>query len=215
MTDDQPRHDAATGIDLSRPVATTPDSEFTLSIDDAAALYERAGHPRTPRSIQRYCAKGHIEYRRMETPFGEKFLITPASVMKHIAYIEEVRPVATSRDLSRHAATYVAGENKEMEEQQEAATDIDQPRQAATTVDLSRPVADTRIVDLLERENEFLRTQIAVKDTQISELQERAHETNSLINGLQRLLAPLLSAPERTRESAERLRNFEDEQPRQ
>jgi hypothetical protein len=39
-----------------------------------------------------------------------------------------------------------------------------------------------------------------VKDTQIAELQERAHETNSLINGLQRLLAPLLSAPERDRD---------------
>jgi hypothetical protein len=31
-------------------------------------------------------------------------------------------------------------------------------------------------------------------------LQERAHETNALINGLQRLLAPLLSAPDRTRD---------------
>jgi hypothetical protein len=31
-------------------------------------------------------------------------------------------------------------------------------------------------------------------------MQERAHETNTLINGLQRLLAPLLAAPERVRD---------------
>src|ERR1700690_2329645 len=91
--------------DESRPVATTPDSEFTLSIEEAALRYEHAGPPRTDRSIQRYCAKGHLDCRRIETSFGDKYLITPESVAKHIAYIEEVSPVATSRDLSRHVAT--------------------------------------------------------------------------------------------------------------
>src|SRR5664280_2738132 len=91
--------------DQSRPVATTPDTEFTLTIDEAAVRYEHAGHPRTPRSIQRYCAKGHLDCRRIETPFGEKYLITPASVAKHIAYIEEVSPSATGHDVSRPVAT--------------------------------------------------------------------------------------------------------------
>ena len=68
-----------------------------------------------------------------------------------------------------------------------------------------RPVAaENRIVELLERDNEFLRGQIAVKDKQISEMQERAHETNTLINGLQRLLAPLLAAPDRARGDIDR-----------
>jgi hypothetical protein len=44
--DDQPRH-----------VATSPD-EYSLTIEEAALRYEHAGHPRTTRSIQRYCAKG-------------------------------------------------------------------------------------------------------------------------------------------------------------
>jgi hypothetical protein len=201
MSDDKERQEAATSTDLSRHAATTPDSEFTLSIDEAAALYERAGHPRTPRSTQRYCGKGHLDYRKMETPFGEKFLITPASVMKHIAYIEEVRPVATSRDMPRHAATGVAAEINEIEPLRKAATGTDKSRQAPTEPELSRLVAaDTRIIELLERDNEFLRGQIAVKDSQIAEMQERAHETNTLINGLQRLLAPLLAAPERVRD---------------
>src|SRR6202167_561736 len=91
--------------DLSRPVATSDDSDFTLTIDNALERYSRAGLPRTPRSIQRYCAKGHLQCRLIETEFGEKYLIAPGSIDKHIAYIEEVRLAATSPDLSRHAAT--------------------------------------------------------------------------------------------------------------
>jgi hypothetical protein len=201
MSDDNTRQ-AATDDDLSRPVATTTNSDFTLSIEDAAVLYERAGHPRTSRSIQRYCAKGHLDYHRMETPFGEKFLITPESVMKHIAYIEEVRPIATGRDLPRHAATDVAGKINEIVAAREAATGADYRRQPLADLELSRPVAaETRVIELLERENELLRSQLTVKDNQIGELQERAHETNSLINGLQRLLAPMLAGPERARDN--------------
>src|SRR5438270_6359664 len=101
MTDDQ-----------SRPVATSPDSDFILSIDEALERYAKAGHPRTPRSIQRYCAKGHLECRLLETSFGEKYLITPESIDKHIAYIDEVTPT-TGRDQSRLVATPVAGTNKD------------------------------------------------------------------------------------------------------
>src|SRR5215208_2986653 len=77
--------------DQPRPVATSPDSDYSLSIEDALALYARAGLPRTPRTIQRYCANSHLDCRRVEIPYGEKYLITPASVTKHIAYIEETR----------------------------------------------------------------------------------------------------------------------------
>src|SRR5580704_2878986 len=167
--------------DLSRPVATTPDSEFTLTIDDALERYAGAGLPRTPRSVQRYCAKGHLDCRRIETQFGEKYLISPSSVDKHIAYIEEVRPVATSRDVPRQVATTVVPQESHDEERQEAAT----------SPDLSRQVA-TQYVQRLEGENEFLRQQIGVKDDQIKDLTERARETNHLIAGLQKMLTPLL-----------------------
>ena len=167
--------------DLSRPVATSPDSDFTLTIDEALERYARAGLPRTPRSIQRYCAKGHLDCRRIETQFGEKYLISPASIDKHIGYIEEVRPVATGRDEPRHVATDVAAHDSH-----------DEPRQEApTSPDLSRRVA-TEFVARLESENGFLRQQIGVKDEQIKDLTERARETNHLIAGLQRMLTPLL-----------------------
>jgi hypothetical protein len=178
--------------DLSRPVATSDDSDFTLTIDDALERYSRAGLPRTPRSIQRYCAKGHLQCRLIETEFGEKYLITPASVDKHIAYIEEVRIAATSPDLSRHAAT-------SRDTSRPVATTVvpeeshDEPRQGGT--DQSRPVA-TAYVERLESENEFLRGQIGAKDRTIEALLERDRETNHLIAGLQKMLTPLLGRPE-------------------
>jgi hypothetical protein len=101
----EPRYHARMTDDLSRLVATSPDSDFILSIDEALDRYARAGLPRTPRSVQRYCAKGHLDCRRVETSFGEKYLISPASIDKHIAYIDEVRSVATGRDTD---ARYVA-----------------------------------------------------------------------------------------------------------
>jgi len=154
--------------------------------------YARAGLPRTPRSIQRYCAKGHLDCRRIETSFGEKYLISPASVDKHIAYIEEVRPVATGRDAPRQVATSIAGEKKEKEPREETPTGGDQPRPVATGRD-----NDVRYVARLEDDNQFLRGQLAVKDKTIDALLERDRESNILVGQLQQLLAPLLSAPDR------------------
>lgn len=178
MTTDQPRL-----------VATSSDSEFTLTIEDALSLYAEAGIPRTPRSIQRYCAKEHLSSRRIETEFGEKYLITPASVEKHIAYIKEVTP-ATSRDVPRLVATTVVAEIAGDRPRQEAPTSSDLPRPAATALP-----EESRYVGALERENEFLRGQVTVKDIQIKEMTERARETNVLIGGLQKMLSPLLGRP--------------------
>lgn len=186
--------------DQPRPVATPPDTEFSLSIDEALSRYVAAGLPRTPRSIQRYCALGHLECRRIDTAFGEKWLVTPASVERHIAYIKEVTP-ATGRDLSRPDATGRDTVAALSPVNDNAATPSDEPRQAAKDADTSRPVAtsaDTdRYVSRLEEENAFLRGQITVKDVQIKDLTERARETNHLIAGLQRMLSPLLGSSDR------------------
>ncbi len=179
MNDDQPRHDAA-----------SDDTEYSLSIEDAAALYERAGLPRTLRTVQRYCAKGHLDSHRVETAYGEKYLITPASVVKHIAYIEEVRQTTASRGEPRSVATAQDHETRHSEDTEGAATGRDEPRQTVAEAE-----AVSRYAARLEGENDFLRGQIAVKDDQIKDLTERARETNHLIAGLQKMLTPLLGRP--------------------
>jgi hypothetical protein len=184
--------------DLARHPATPPDSEFTLSIEEALEHYARAGYPRTPRSIQRYCAKGHLVCRLVETSFCEKYLITPDSVAKHLAYVDEVTPT-TGRDASRTVATSRDIAEAEVSTAEAHATSSDQSRLVAPSPDMSRYVAR------IESENEFLRGQIGVKDTQIKELSERAMETNVLIGGLQRMLTPLLGNFERREKGATRV----------
>lgn len=207
--DDQPRH-----------VATGLDSDFTLTIDETVERYARAGLPRTPRSVQRYCANGHLDARLIETPFGQKYLISPASVDKHIAYIQEIAD-STGRDMARPFAPEQTPYQQRDTVRHEPATSPDEPRPVATPVapqfsmhDTPRPPAtpaptqhdeprhvasattDDRYVSRLESEVDFLRGQVATKDAQIKELTERSRETNVLIGGLQRMLAPLLGSPD-------------------
>lgn len=156
-----------TGPDTSRPVATSPD-QYTLTIEDVAKRYEHAGHPRTLRSIQRYCFKGHLDCLRQETTFGDKYLITPESVARHISQIEELSS-ATNRDVSR-----------------QVATDNDMPPRYVAQLE--------REVERLNEDRNFLRDQIKTKDTQIAALLDRDHETNILVQGLQRMLSPLLGS---------------------
>ncbi len=127
----------ATSSDLSRPVAADAVTDFTLSLEEVAERYARAGHPRTLRSLQRYCANGHLDARKIATATGDKYLVTPQSVARHIAQTEELTPfdtVATIRDLSRPVATIPATEIPQATApalQPEAATEPDKPRLVA------------------------------------------------------------------------------------
>lgn len=187
----------ATRHDQTRHDATGPDHDYTLTIDEVAERYAAAGLPRTPRTIQRYCAKGDLDARKVTTTMGDKYLVASYSVARHIGQITEViaftqslgqhdtsRPDATAHDLTGHVTTH-------RDEQSDPA-----PQSAAKV-----EPADTRYVNLLENENNFLREQIGIKDGQIKELSERSRETNFLIKGLQDLFLALQPArKEATRE---------------
>jgi hypothetical protein len=184
------RYHPAMADDQSRTVATRPDSDYSLSVDEALDRYATAGHPRTPRSIQRYCAKGHLECRLVETPTGEKYKIAPDSLERHINYIEEVTP-ATSRDVARPFTPSRDNIEVPTAAENEPPASHDEQRPVATSPDLSR------YVSRLEGDVDFLRSQLAVKDEQIKDLTERARETNHLIAGLQKMLTPLLGPSQR------------------
>jgi hypothetical protein len=180
--------------DMSRPTATE-DDKHTLTIEHVADLYSAGGHPRTIRTLQRYCVTGHLDCLKAPTKLGDMYLVTQESVARHVAELTEISAttsVATDRGEPRPTATIDAAEFAH-----------DEPAKTITTIaDTSRPTAtdrdhDGRYVARLEGEVEFLRGQVGTKDAQIKELTERSRETNVLIGGLQRMLAPLLSTPEK------------------
>jgi hypothetical protein len=191
-----------TGRDAPRPAATTGDNDFTLTIDEVSERYATAGHPRTIRTLQRYCVSKHLDAQKIATTLGDKYLVTPQSVARHIAQIEELRPldtVATDRDEPRHVATPVAEEELSPEAQTPSATGDDSLRQATTPIgDMSRYVERLeREVEQAKDERDFLREQIDRKDRTIDALIERDRETNYLVRGLQEMLSPLLGPARR------------------
>ena len=163
----------------SRPDAPLDDNEYTLTIDDVAERYARAGHPRTIRRLQKYCARGDLQCRKVETAFGEKYLVTAISVDHHIGQIVDAL-AASGRVRARPDASEGAKQESHNSEAIEVA-----PAHAPTRPDA--PDFQARYLDHLEKENSFLREQNTV-------LLERVKETNILTGRLQEMLTPLLGA---------------------
>src|ERR1700682_4589342 len=86
--------------DQPRPDAPPDEHGYLLSVEEAADRYAAAGHPRTIRAIQKYCARGDLESQKVETTYGSRYLITPTSIDRHIAMIME-RSQATGREQPR------------------------------------------------------------------------------------------------------------------
>jgi hypothetical protein len=181
-----------------RPDANDDERAYTLTVEEAAARYEAAGHARTMRAIQKYCARGDLDCIKEETTYGQRYRITPASVVRHIEQIEQVSQ-ALGRGHPRTDASVRVPEVLGETEHHDDASVREQPRPAAP---------DDRYVGLLESENVFLRDQIDRKDhqieqrdTQIEAMIERDRETNILIEQLQRRI-PMLAQPERRADAA-------------
>ena len=82
-------------------------------------------------------------------------------------------------------------EEPDKTERHTSTTISDEPRHVATSTDLTE-----KYIARLEGEVAFLREETITKNAQIKELTERSRETNLLIGGLQRMLAPLLGSPD-------------------
>ncbi len=176
-----------------RPDANADERAYTLTVDEVLLRYEAAGHARTSRAIQKYCARGDLDCLKEETTYGRRYRVTPASVVRHLEQIEQTSQTA-GREQPRPDATVRVFQNETNTERKDDASVREQPRTAAP---------DDRYVGLLESENAFLRDQIGRKDhqieqrdTQIEAMIERDRETNILIEQLQRRI-PMLAQPER------------------
>ena len=119
-------------IALPRPAAPLDESAYTLTIDAAADRYAAAGFPRPARRLQKYCARGDLECRKVETSSGERYIITPESVDRHIAYIKETSDAA-GRAPARPDAPERATEVKQEIVLTEDAAEPVQPRPLLTS----------------------------------------------------------------------------------
>jgi hypothetical protein len=188
------------------------DREYKLTIEEAANIYMQSGHPRTNRAIQKYCSVSKLDCRKVETEIGEKYLVAPYSVTRHIAYINEITR-ANVREHSRTDATVRPLDNIDSLPKTETTNDDEQRRTATTDGEHSRTFAaqDDRYVQRLEGDVEFLRGEIQIKNTQIKDLTERARETNILIHGLQKMLSPLLGSGNDRSDHGDTFRKGEDD----
>ena len=87
----------------ARPAAPSDAHHYTLTVEETAERYENAGVPRTIRRIQKYCARGDLDCKKVETDFGEKYFISEESINRHIAQIKDAQDAA-GRAQSRPAA---------------------------------------------------------------------------------------------------------------
>ncbi len=81
-------------INLARPDAPTDAPIYSVTVEEAAAQYEKAGIPRTIRRIQKYCARGDLDCKKLETDAGEKYFITALSIERHVAQILDAQAAA-------------------------------------------------------------------------------------------------------------------------
>jgi hypothetical protein len=196
--------------DTSRQDATGPDYDYSLAIEEAADRYAAAGHPRTHRSVQRYCANGHLDCRKVTTLLGDSYRVAPYSIARHIAQINEAISVSGDhygRDTSRQDATFVAQQNQSEPVATTGDNGGDIARYVATGRDESQersgdppPIieANAKYVEQLEKRIEekdevisLIRDELKVKNTQIADMSARAREGNILMDGLRNLVLQL------------------------
>jgi hypothetical protein len=157
---------------LSGQERPEPDKQFSMTVEEASALYAKLGHPRNPRSVRRFCQHGKLLCVETQTDnFTKAYLIDSASVERHVREIEE------TYSRSRPA---------------EAGQDRLSPANDRPHISPPTTMASDRYVELLEKVNAAQADEIKIKNEQITALLERDRETNFIIRGLQTMLGPLL-----------------------
>jgi hypothetical protein len=205
-------------IDESRHDATKRDELHTMTVRELEVMIVAARILISHRQILRHCKAGTFDAKKLPAANNvEEWFIAPGSVEKGIADIKTLQEHRARRDATRPDTTLAVALEKNnnfdndtsshdalrrvMTDRENMVDDGSQRHDIAHSVpndpDMSRPVASgeaptSRYVALLERDNEFLRVQVAKKDDQIQDLSKRFGETQSLLGAMQRMFAPLL-----------------------
>lgn len=65
-------------------------SHYSLTIEDAVLMFQEAGLPRTKRSIQKACKRGHLDCTLSDTDTGQRYFITEDSVRRRIDELNQI-----------------------------------------------------------------------------------------------------------------------------
>lgn len=161
-----------TSPDVLRQVASNTTSphkpyrdmtRYTLSVEQVVQRFADAGVPRSPKSIQRYCKDGHLEYVEVDTEKNSKFLINPVSVERRITEVKQAKNVSKSvGDMSQHVATVP---------EKDVATSPDSSRQQVS--EQARETYKQKVsVGISDHEREMYERLLDAKEEQINLLQK-------------------------------------------
>lgn len=195
---DAPHRDAA-AVDMVEEL------RHSLSLDQVGNIYAERGFPRSQRSLQRFCASGHLDCTKVATTTGDRYLVAPYSVDRHLTQLAQLAATeaATRPAVSRQFATPVALQNADAPNHDDSRHD---DRQPATSADMTPPGADERrdtshLVDQLEKridekndEIKFLREELEDRRNQIRGMKSIIDGQNTLLEAINRSTAPVFRA---------------------
>lgn len=148
-----------------------PDDVDLLTVQEAVALLTERGLPRNIRTVQKYCHRRALKCYRTPTENGVRYLIDRTSIDRMIDASVQQAPTGIE-----------TAEPQQAQGTPRMAPERPQERQYGPE---ASPMVDDRVTAILERENAFLRDQVAVKDRQLEAANARLSEANVLNQNLQ------------------------------
>jgi len=173
---DQSRHDVSSDEGEHQPM------ENWVDIQQAEVLLREHGVSRTTRTIQRFCQKGDLRSRLVPTETGSRYIIDETSIE---ALAKKLRETLPGNNNLRNIGERPDAKNFHNPSENQTAVEgtISQDAHMQEIV-----VLKNQHIELLQSQLATANNQIAMKDEQIGEMLERDHETNHLIQNLQRMV---------------------------
>ncbi len=149
---------------------------YSLNMNEVSGLFDEDDLPRSRRTLLRYCQYDKLDCTKVETVHGEQYFVSEASVQRLIAEILErerftrppqpvMNPGTPSPTMTGPAANRL--ENGHLGKDSHAPSN---QGGASQDTEKSPAMADERLLKQVTSENELLRTQMEVKDTQIERM---------------------------------------------
>lgn len=159
-----------------RPFADWVDIETTCDI------LREEGVTRTIRTIQRMCKRGDLEARLVPTENGTRYLVERGSIHEFVERHNQMMPSGPGRE--ELEGNIPVGQSVQSINTQTQPNDNHDRSHMQEIIGIK----DDQIT-FLKSQLDIANKQIEMKDEQINTMLERDHETNVLIQNLQRLMA--------------------------